>query len=120
MKAQFIHENIKFRQPESEDEFQSKILPNVKKATNRIMDSVWTIEYNIINDEKVELIRYSRDDEEGYEREKELSTGIIRQDKDRTAQELHIWNESRPSYWYKEDPDKIYDIINKKHIFDYK
>ena len=119
MKAQLVKENINFKQPESEEEFQADLFSNTKKATKRIINNVWTIEYKIIGD-RAKIIKYSRDDEEGYEREKELSTGIIRQDKDRTAQELHIWNESRPSYWYKEDPDKIYDIINKKHIFDYK
>jgi len=118
MKAQLVKENINFKQPESEEEFQADLFSNTKKATKRIINNVWTIEYKIIGD-RAKIIKYSRDDEEGYEREKELPMGEIKEGEDRIADKLVIWDNWGPN-WKIQDPDKIYDIINKKHIFSYK
>lgn len=86
-------------------------LPN-KKAVERLINSVWTIEYKTLGKNKIKLIKYGRDDPEGYKREGELPSGQIIEDKDRIARQLLIKDEN-----YK---DVIYKIVNPKHIFSYR
>lgn len=50
------------------------------KATERLIDSVWTLEYNILPNGKVEILKYSREDIEGYENEKNLPRLNLQED----------------------------------------
>lgn len=55
---------------------------SVFKAVHRIIDSVWTIEYQRISKTEVKIIRYSRDDAEGYKNEKNLTKGRLIESED--------------------------------------
>jgi len=91
------------------------------KATKRLIDSVWTVEYNIVGENEVEIIKYSRDDEDGYVNEANYPQCTIFEDDKRTAIELLIRNkyEQFGSFVNKVNCDKCYKIINPKHIFNY-
>lgn len=90
------------------------------KATKRLIDSVWTIEYNVISENEVEITHFSRTDEEGYRRERELPQGVIIEAEHRTAVELIVRDKFDSFEWVnKDNADHIYKIINPKHIFDY-
>ena len=85
-----------------------KTKKTVFKAVKRIIDSVWTIEYQRINDDEVKIIRYSRNDTEGYENEKNLTKGhlIESDDKSRTVVSANI-------------NGVINKVINPAYIFSY-
>jgi hypothetical protein len=92
------------------------------KATKRLIDSVWTIEYEILESGEAEILRYSRDDVEGYEKEKELPLGHIVEDEQRTAVML-ILSPYKPFQYLADATDfqaKTYMIANQKHIFSYR
>ena len=78
------------------------------KAVNRIIDSVWTIEYELVpeNPNAIKLLRYSRNDPEGYEREHELPKGRLVESPHRLVVAAEIGGLG-------------YDVENKKHVFDY-
>jgi hypothetical protein len=42
------------------------------KGTFRLIDSVWTVTYKMLDNGKAEIISYNRDDAEGYEKEGKL------------------------------------------------
>ena len=93
------------------------------KATLRLIDSVWTAEFEVINktEKTVRLIKFSRDDSEGYEKERELPQCTIVETEGRIATELLVRDKYMPfGGWVdSSDCDRKYTIINPKHIFSY-
>lgn len=77
------------------------------KAVKRIIGSVWTVEYKLVDKDKVEIIKYTREDEEGYRREDQLPTGFMTETEERIVVNLVV-------------AGTAYTIVNPKHIFDYK
>ena len=52
----------------------------IKKATTRLIDSVWTISYIELPDNKAKVIAYNREDEEGYRKERQLPQCTVIED----------------------------------------
>ena len=91
-----------------------------KKATHRLIDSVWTIEYEIIDVFHVWIHKYSRTDQEGYDNERQLQQGTIIETANRIATELVIRPyESFNGWATKENATEKYIISNPLHIFSY-
>ena len=76
------------------------------KAIHRIINSVWTIEYKHVTSTEVEIIRYSRDDDEGYNKEKELPEGDVIENDKRIATGIKVG-------------DQTFTVINPRYIFSY-
>ena len=90
------------------------------KATRRLIDSVWTLEYEIVSPTEIEIIRYSREDERGYLLEKELPQCGLVEDEKRTITDVLIRQNYEPFSWVNEsNADVAYKVINPKYIFDY-
>lgn len=91
------------------------------KATERLIDSVWTVEYKVVNENEVEILKFSRDDADGYRNEKNYPQCTIFEDDKRYAIELLIRNkyDQFGSFVNKVNCDRCYKIINPKHIFNY-
>lgn len=93
-------------------------MENIQYATNRIIDSVYTIAYRLI-DGKAEILEYDRHNRIAYQQEKELPQGKIIEspDGERTAIELKI----APYKCFRQNYDdaKTYEIANPQHIFSY-
>jgi hypothetical protein len=92
------------------------------KATHRLIDSVWTLEYQITPDNKAKIIKYSRNDTEGYKNEKSLPQCNVNEDDERTVTSITI----RPKYkqfdnFVKEGEEgsTTFEVINPEHVFDY-
>lgn len=77
------------------------------KAIHRIISSVWTIEYKHVTSTEVEIIRYSRDDDDGYTFEMELPEGDIIENPDRIVIGIEVSNQE-------------FIVTNPKHIFSYR
>jgi len=77
------------------------------KAVKRIINSVWTIEYRLIDANTVKLISYSRDDKEGYNREHELPKGDVIEEGDRIVTGIKVG-------------DKQFAVSNPGHVFSFK
>jgi len=80
------------------------------KATNRILDSVWTLTYTTINNHTIEILNYNRDDPEGYEKESKLPKYTIIEDEKRTVIFVKILEDGIIT---------IYEVNNPKYIFSY-
>ena len=96
------------------------------KATKRLIDSVWTVEYNILSPTEVEILKFSREDPEGYEKERQLPQCGIIEDKgkdgySRTFVGLVVRDkfDSFGPWVNKQNCDHEYTVVNPKHIFDY-
>lgn len=90
------------------------------KATKRLIDSVWTVEYTKVSEGKVKILNYSRNDSEGYEREKELPQGELIETQDRIV--THLWLKPYDAFdgWVNEEnATEIYEVVNPKFIFSY-
>ena len=91
-----------------------------KKATKRLLDSVWTVEFKEVSPTEVEIVRYSRDDQEGYDRERKLPQGVLVETENRTVTHLLIREEFDSHNWVNEtNADRKLLVVNPKHIFDY-
>jgi hypothetical protein len=77
------------------------------KAVRRIINSVWTLEYKLEPDQLLEIVRYSREDVDGYNREHELPKMTLIEDGNRIVH-------------YVEIAGKRYTVVNPAHIFSYK
>lgn len=82
-------------------------MQNNMKAVNRIINSVWTIEYKKISDNEIEIVKYSRDDADGYENEHQYQKGKLIENAERTVIGASIGGQR-------------YIVTNQKHKFDYK
>jgi hypothetical protein len=90
----------------------------ILKATTRLINSVWTLTYQLI-DGKVKVLRYTRDDAEGYEREQELPRcSTIENPQGRILTHVRIGKYEPFKYWAT-DKDPIYEVLNPGHIFSY-
>jgi hypothetical protein len=91
------------------------------KATERMINSVWTVEYEIVSEGKVKILAYNRDDEEGYKREKELPRCKVIEDRVRNVKGLRISPVQPFSYMSIEQDDnsEYFEVVNVQHIFSY-
>jgi hypothetical protein len=91
------------------------------KATHRLIDSVWTVEYNIVSPTEVEILKFGREDPEGYQKERELPQCTVVEDEKRTFKQLLVRNSFNAFGWVSaDDCDHKYEVINPKHVFSYK
>lgn len=90
------------------------------KATQRLIDSVWTLEYNVLNNGKIFVINYSREDEEGYKQEKSLPRINPKENTNRVLEGVYIQPYEPFLYWAKKENSVYYEVENPKHIFSYK
>lgn len=91
------------------------------KATHRLIDSVWTVEYNVVSPTEVEIVNFSRDDEEGYNKEKELPQCSVVEGERRTFVGLLV----RDNFDSFKGVNRMncthtYKVVNPKHVFEYK
>lgn len=89
-------------------------------ATQRLIDSVWTISYKITNEAKneIEILSYNRSNPIGYEQERTLNRVNVIEDDKRTVTSIFIEPYESSKYWASSNGKK-YNVINPKHIFDY-
>lgn len=92
------------------------------KATERLIDSVWTVEYEIVGENKVKILAFNRDDDEGYEKEVELDRCNLSEKEGRVVCGLTI-SPNEPfrygaSMTYP--GSKFYEVVNPKYIFSYR
>ena len=89
----------------------------IELITNRLIDSVWTITAKIDEETGTAVILdYSRQNESGYDQENDLRNGDLVENDDRIVQKLNIVADGT---WSDKEVIKIYEVLNKKHIFDY-
>ncbi len=82
------------------------------KATHRLIDSVWTVQFTLNDNGTATIHSYNRQDPEGYERERQLPKGWLKEDDDRTVTAL-VLKESGDAEGVE------YPVTNPKHVFDY-
>lgn len=91
------------------------------KATHRLIDSVWTVEYNIVSPTEVEILRFSREDPEGYQKERELPQCQVVENEKRDFVGLLVRDKFDSFEWVNlGNCDHQYVVVNVKHVFDYK
>lgn len=91
------------------------------KATKRLLDSVWTVSYNVLNENEIEIIGYNRDDPEGYTNEHNLPQCTVIEDDKRIVVGLLVRDKYDWVNWVnKDNADHIYKVVNPKHFTCYK
>jgi hypothetical protein len=88
----------------------------VHYAVNRLINSVWTISFAMVEEGKIYLLEHSRDLEIGYEKEKSLAHFHLKENDSRIVEGARIMIMKSP--W---DIDKVdeFEVVNKKHVFSY-
>lgn len=78
------------------------------KATKRVIDSVWTIQYRVHGEKQVEILSFDRNDDDGYLNEKNLPKGDLIESDDgrRTVVGAIIAGIE-------------YSVVNPKYVFSY-
>lgn len=89
------------------------------KATQRLIDSVWTLEYTIQDDGKIFIINYNRNDVEGYEQEKNLPRMSLKENEGRIVEGVYLQPYESFKYWASKDLSAFYEVANPKHVFSY-
>lgn len=93
-------------------------MANILYATERLIDSVWTLEYELINDDQIKIISFNRDNPIGYEKETELPRVRLVEDDKRTV--LSAYFEPYAKFKYLASPTgKQYEVVNPRYIFKY-
>lgn len=90
------------------------------KATQRLIDSVWTLEYNHLPNGKIEVIKYSREDEEGYKKEKSLPRLSNVEGDGRILTGVYLEPYEPYKYWADKKTATLYEVENPAFIFSYK
>jgi hypothetical protein len=92
-------------------------------AVNRLIDSVWTLEFDIVDD-KIQIHSHNRENPVGYELEHELPNFLLHEDdsnNQRTVVGVDLFNVPH-KYFIGIDTDSIleYPVANPGNIFSYK
>lgn len=92
----------------------------INKATERLIDSVWTLSYVILSYNLIEIIGYNREDPEGYKKEHDLPQCHVVEDPQRNIVKVFIRNTFDAFSWVNaENCDITYSVSNPKFVFDY-
>jgi len=91
------------------------------KATKRLLDSVWTLEYILNDNNTITIIKLGRNDDEGYEKEEKLPRFKVVESGEREALKVIIQAYESPFTHLpnENNPHSTYDVANKGHIFSY-
>jgi len=90
------------------------------KATHRLIDSVWTVEYEVLNETEIEVIKFTRNDPDGYEKERELPQCSVIEDDCRNFIGLLVRDKFNVFDWVDYDNcDREYEVKNVKYVFSY-
>ena len=81
------------------------------KATKRLIDSVWTLQYTMVNGYTINIVSYNRDDPEGYEKEDKLPKVRLIEKEGRVVIFVKITEDNKTT---------IYEVQNPQYIFSYK
>lgn len=90
------------------------------KATKRLIDTVWTLEYEIVDENCIKILSYTNQDKEGYEKEKQLPRCELEETKDRIV--TGVWIKSFVPFEYtmvKDKKAKKYQVTNPRFVFNY-
>lgn len=91
----------------------------IHHATQRLIDSVWTVTYKKINETQVEILSYKRDNPIGYEQEKQLDRMNFVEGEGRIVQTLLIEPYESSKYWAGNNNPTAYKVLNPRYIFSY-
>jgi len=89
--------------------------PVYKFATQRLLDSVWTLKYVQVEIHTITIISYSRDDQYGYDNEKSLDRCRLCEQSDRTV----IAVQFGPYEPFTFTPTEKVLVLNPLHVFSY-
>ena len=89
-------------------------MSQVKIATNRLINSVWTLEYRL-HDNKIEIVSHSRDNRAGAEFEGQVPKYTLIEDEKRTVTHVRLWMDSHRKSQHLEFP-----VSNPAYVFSYK
>ena len=90
-------------------------------AIERLIDSVWTLGFEITSEGTITIHTYDRENPIGYEKERELSRIKIIETEGRVISE--VWVSEKPMYcWesFTDHPHTKYKVDNPQYIFSYK
>ena len=90
----------------------------IEQIKKRIIDSVWVITAKIDEESGTAVILdYSRSNENGYGKDADqLRNGDVVEDTNRIVQKINIFDNSG---YLTGKVVKVYDVVNKRHVFDY-
>lgn len=89
------------------------------KATKRLITSVWTLEYELVEANKVKILNYSRTDQEGYAKESELPQCELIESDERTVTQVLLKPYKTGEWVNHENATEVYEVINPQYIFSY-
>lgn len=93
---------------------------NIKRSTERLIDSVWTLEYELVSSTEIKIIRYDRTNVIGYNEERQLQRHCIIESAGRIATEVLIAPYKPFECWATEDTaTHRYTVVNPAYIFSY-
>jgi hypothetical protein len=93
-------------------------MDNIKYATKRLIDSVWTLGYKQISPDEIEIVSYDRKNEIGYDQERTLPRVRLIEDDKRTVLGAHIGSIGSSKSWASQD-DPYFKVVNPDHVFSY-
>lgn len=97
-----------------------KYSEEVKYATKRLIDSVWTVSYKMNPDGTVHIISYDRENIIGYTKEKELPRCTFVETPERLVTHLIIQEYEHFRSWPDQSkPHEQFHVGNPKYIFSY-
>lgn len=99
---------------------ETKMKQEIKLATQRLIDSVWTLQYEQIDESTIKILQYDRTTDVGYERERELEQCSLVEEIGRVVTHVRF----RPyrnfsTFVTEETMTREMKVINPKYIFSY-
>lgn len=86
-------------------------------ATNRLIDSVWTVGYTMQEDGRVFIHSYDRDNPIGYEQEGKLPQALLDESAGRIVTGIQLRPYKSFDRNFKDVP--VIEVANPQHVFSY-
>lgn len=91
----------------------------IKYATERLINSVWTLAYTQVSDNEISILSYGRENKIGYSKETEFPRLGMITTNDRTVIAVRFIPYNPFKCWCDKNEGVEFKVINPKHIFDY-
>lgn len=94
---------------------------DTKMAVRRLIDGVWTVEYMLLSDHEVKILRHSRNIDEGHTQESLLPRFKCIEDEDRniTDLELYLPTFGETATYDRGELTGRYRVTNPQYVFSY-
>lgn len=89
------------------------------KATERLINKVWTLEFEKVSETEIKILNFSREDLDGYKNETAYPRLSLHEDNRRNVLGVYLMPYEPFACWADVNKFECFKVINPDYVFNY-